>query len=170
MEKDSKMYDYGCLMVYLNIPFWNQLLSKINPEHLYQTDNDRYGLESEPHCTILYGIHNDVDDEEVISLFSDLSKQDFDIKVDGIDCFFNQDYDVLKLNVKSSKLNELNEIAKTLPHTTQYPDYKPHITLGYLKKGEGHKYVQPNAHFDINSINKIVYSKTNGQKIDISLI
>jgi hypothetical protein len=169
LEKDSKMYDYGCLMVYLNIPNWSEFLSEINPEHLYQSDNDRYGFETEPHCTILYGIHNDVSDDDVIKLFSDIKVSDFDMIVDGIDCFFNKDYDVLKLNVKSNKLNQLNELAKTLPHTSQYPDYKPHITIGYLQKGNGIKYIEPKVKFTIDNISKIVYSKTNGEKIDILL-
>jgi hypothetical protein len=170
LEKDSKMYEYGCLMVYLNIPNWSEFLSKIDPQDLYETDNDRYGLESEPHCTILYGLHDVVSDDEVMELFSSIRKSDFDLKVDGIDCFFNKDYDVLKLNIKSSRLNQLNEISKTLPHTSQYPDYKPHVTLAYLKKGQGGKYIQPRANFEIKTIDKIVYSKPNGEKIDIPLM
>lgn len=170
LEKDSTMYEYGCLMVHLNIPNWYDFLSKINPNELYQTENDRYGLETEPHCTILYGIHSDVNDQDVIDLFSGLKKSDFDLKIDGVDCFYNQEYDVLKLNVQSEKLHELNGLCKSLPYTSQYPDYKPHITLAYLQKGSGAKYVDPTfkTKFD-NTIDKIVYSKPNGEKIDILL-
>lgn len=170
LEKDSKMYEFGCLMVYLSVPNWHKLISKINPTHLYSPDNERYGLESEPHCTILYGIHSDVSDDEVISMFSNLNKNDFDIEVDGIDCFHNKDYDVLKLNVKSQALNHLNTIAKELPHTSDYPDYKPHITICYLNKNFGRLYVDPTFNIFIDTIDKIVYSKPNGQKIDIPLL
>lgn len=170
LEKDSKMYEYGCLMVYLNLPYWDQFLSKIQPGDLYQTDNDRYGLETEPHCTILYGIHSDVNDEDVFKLFDGIKKSDFDLSIDGIDCFYNKDYDVLKMNVKSEKLNELNSLAKSLPHTSHFQDYKPHLTLAYLQKGEGRKYIDPTFMMEINSIDKIVYSKPSGEKIDITLL
>ena len=170
LEKDSKMYEYGCLMVYLNLPYWDQFLSKIQPEDLYQTDNDRYGLETEPHCTILYGIHSDVNDEDVFKLFDGIKKSDFDLSIDGIGCFYNKDYDVLKMNVKSEKLNELNSLAKSLPHTSHFQDYKPHLTLAYLQKGEGRKYIDPTFMMEINSIDKIVYSKPSGEKIDITLL
>jgi 2'-5' RNA ligase len=171
LEKDSSMYEFGCLMVYLNIPRWQDFLKKIDSSDLYQTENDRYGVETEPHCTILYGVHSDVDDDEVLSLFEGLKKSDFDIYVNGIDCFFNQEYDVLKLNILSSKLHELNELSKSLPYTNQYKDYKPHITLAYLQKGNGSKYVDPTFKANINnSIDRIVYSKSNGEKIDIPLL
>ena len=82
----------------------------------------------------------------------------------------NKDYDVLKMNIKSEKLNELNKLASTLPHTSTYPDYKPHITVAYLTKGNGNNYVDLNFKMKINTIDKIVYSKSNGEKIDIPLI
>jgi 2'-5' RNA ligase len=170
LEKDSTIYEYGCIMVYLNIPNWNRFISKINYQDLYEPNLERYGLEEEPHCTILYGIHSDVSDDEVVEKFSGLSRSDFDLVVNGVDCFYNKDYDVLKLNVKSNKLSELNEMAKSLPHTSAFPDYKPHITLGYLQKGRGIDYVDPTFNINLdNTIEKIVYSKPNGQKIDISL-
>jgi hypothetical protein len=74
------------------------------------------------------------------------------------------------MNVSSEKLHELNKLAKNLPHTDSYPDYKPHLTIAYLLKGKGNKYVNPNFNLNINTIDKIVYSKTNGEKIDIPLI
>ena len=169
LEKDSKMYEYGCLMVYLSLPNWNDFISKIDDSDLFETDNDRYGKETEPHCTILYGIHSDVSDDEVESLFEGLDKSDFDIEIQGIDCFYNKDYDVLKMNVVSNKLNDLNTLAKSLPYTSQYQDYKPHLTLGYLQKGKGSKYTDPTFTMSIDSIDKIVYSKPNGEKIDIFL-
>lgn len=169
LEKDSTLYEYGCLMVYLTIPNWDRIISNIDPNHLYNPENERYGKETEPHCTILYGIHSDVSDEEIISMFSNLEVSDFDVEVDGIDCFYNKDYDVLKLNVRSDKLNQLNGLAKELPHTSDYPDYKPHITLAYLIKNFGKLYVDPTFNMFVDKIDKIVYSKPNGEKIDIPL-
>ena len=168
-DKSGSMYEYGCLMVYVNFPKWSETLQSIDKRLLYEASNERYGLETDPHITILYGIHSDVEDQKVIDLFSNVKKSDFDITVNGIDCFFNKDYDVLKMDVRSNKLNELNELCKTLPHTSTYPDYKPHITIAYLLKGNGSKYMNPTFQMKMNNIDKIVYSKPNGEKIDIPL-
>jgi 2'-5' RNA ligase len=167
--KSGTMYEYGCLMLYVSIPNWSELTKDINLEDLFQPDNERYGIETEPHITILYGIHSDVPDDRVFNLFEDIDKSDFDIEVTSKNCFFNKDYDVLKLDITSKKLNQLNELGKTLPHTDTYPTYKPHMTIAYLKKGEGSKYVDETYSLKINKIDKIVYSKPNGEKIDILL-
>lgn len=103
-------------------------------------------------------------------MFSDIKESDFDLEVNGLDCFYNKDYDVLKMDIKSEKLNELNNLAKKLPNTSTYPDYRPHITVAYLTKGNGKNYVDLNFRTKINTIDKIVYSKTNGTKIEIPLI
>lgn len=169
-DKSGNMYEYGCLMLYVKFNNWNDFIGQIDRELLYEPENERYGVETEPHITILYGIHKDVDDEQVIALFSDIKKSGFDITVDGVDCFYNKEYDVLKMNVKSEKLNELNELATRLPHTSTYPDYKPHLTIAYLTKGNGNKFVNSNFNLKIDTIDKIVYSKTNGEKIDIPLL
>jgi 2'-5' RNA ligase len=169
-DKSGTMYEYGCLMLHTNFPNWSGFVGNINKDELYDPNNERYGIETEPHITILYGIHKEVDDDQVIAMFSDIKKSDFDLEVNGLDCFYNKDYDVLKMNIKSEKLNELNNLAKKLPHTSTYPDYKPHITVAYLTKGNGNNYVDLNFKMKINTIDKIVYSKTNGKKIDIPLI
>jgi len=169
-DKSGTNYEYGCLMLNLNFPNWKIFTSNIDKDDLYDSESERYGIETEPHVTILYGIHKSVDDDVVYALFSDLKKNDFDLKVSGIDCFFNKDYDVLKMNILSDKLSELNKLAKRLPHTSDYPDYKPHITIAYLQKGKASQYANPNFNINLDNINKIVYSKSNGQKISIPVI
>lgn len=169
-DKSGANYEYGCLMLYVNLPNWDYLTNKIEKNDLYKPENERYGVEKEPHITILYGIHKNVDDDQVISLFADLTKSDFDISVTGIDYFYNDEFDVLKLNVESSELDKLNRLAKMLNHTSNYPTYKPHLTIAYLNKGTGNKYSEPTFRGKIDNINKIVYSKTNGEKISIPLI
>jgi len=177
--KSGTMYEYGCVMLYLEIPNWKDFLEtkilhgkKIEEMDgdLYEPKNERYGIETDPHITILYGIHKDVSDDEVLKMFSNIKKSDFDISADGVDCFYNKDYDVLKMNVKSNKLNELNKLARKLKHTSTYPDYKPHLTIGYFLKGKSNEYVDLNFDMKIDTIDKIVYSKSNGEKIDIPLV
>ena len=169
-DKSGTNYEYGCLMLYVNLPNWQKFTSQIDIKDLYEPDIERYGVETDPHATILYGIHKNIDDDEVIALFSDIKKSEFDINVEGLDCFFNKDYDVLKMNIVSDRLRELNKLATRLPHTSAFPDYKPHLTVAYLKNGRGQSYIDPNFRMKINTIDRIVYSKTNGEKIDIPLI
>lgn len=170
LEKDSTVYEYGCILLDLDIPNWKEdFLSQILEEDVYEYNSERYGLETEPHCTILYGLHKDITDDQVQELFIGVKKSDIDIKINGMDCFYNPQYDVLKLNVESKQLVELNELAKTLPHTSNFPDYKPHITIAYLKRGTGRKYVKPTFEMVVNSIKSITYSKSDGSQIKIPI-
>lgn len=122
-------------MLDFDIPNWStfiRLLVKnedIDPEK---------GLEDEPHCTILYGFENDVELDSLIHL---LPKQD------ELNCYtkhislFENENDVLKFEIISPELQKLHEAVKKFPNNYKYPDYKPHCTIGYLKKGEGEKYI-----------------------------
>jgi 2'-5' RNA ligase len=168
-SKSGKLYRYGCVMVYLDIPNWENIVSHIDQEDLYKPEVKRFGLETDPHVTILYGLHSDVNDEDVINVFKDISSNDIVLNVDGIGIFENPEFDVIKMNVKSDTLSILNEELKKLPHTSDYPDYKPHITIAYLLPGTGKKYIESDYKYTFNQVKKIIYSKANGQKIEISI-
>jgi 2'-5' RNA ligase len=83
--------------------------------------------------------------------------------------FENEQYDVLKFDVQNSALYEINAKLCELPHTTNFPDYHPHATIGYLKPGAGKKYVEKfkNKEYEVTP-NRIVYSKPNGGRIEES--
>jgi len=169
--KSGDLYDYGCVMVYCKVPGWGSIIGNIAEEDLYQPDDDpTYGRETSPHCTILYGLHSNVQDRDVIMAFEGVGKKDIRISVDGIGCFENPDYDVVKMNVVSPKLSDLNSKLSELPHTTDFPDYKPHITIAYVKPGLGRKYVDPDYKISFDKVDTIVYTKTDGKEIRIPLI
>jgi GNAT superfamily N-acetyltransferase len=48
--------------------------------------------------------------------------------------------DVLKVTVVGWKLHDLNRKLKAVEHTDTFPEYRPHMTVAYLKPGTGHKY------------------------------
>ena len=56
---EAAKYEYGCLMLDLSINNWQKLLDCIDEEDIYNGDDaEKYGLETEPHITILYGLPN----------------------------------------------------------------------------------------------------------------
>lgn len=164
--EDEGTHDYGCSMVYFDMPMMEALHKIIDKDDVYtDPDGDRsYGLEEETHTTLLYGLHDDVKDEDVIDRST--PKELDDIVLSNASLFENDDYDVLKLDASAAWLKECNKKLAELPHTTDYPDYHPHATVGYLKPGTGQKYVDMLKGMEIKvTPNKIVYSKADGTKV-----
>lgn len=165
-EASKTAYDYGCVMVYLNVDEtqWDKIQDQINPEDLYNDKTDKFGRETEPHVTILYGIHGDVPDADVEEIIDEI--KDPKMTVNKVSVFKNEKYDVLKFEVDSSELHKLNKKFKTLPYTSDYPDYNPHITIAYVKAGLGDEYVDKLnkvGGLEIES-DKILYSKPDNTK------
>lgn len=169
--EDAGKHEFGCAMVYFQLPLMEALHKIIDEDDIYTGDDgsDRsYGLESEPHTTLLYGIHQDVSDEDV--LVRAVHPDPKEILLDNVSCFENDDYDVLKFDAKAEWLHECNEKLTELPHTNKFPDYHPHATIGYLKKGTGKKYVKMLEGMQIQvTPEKVVYSKPNGDKVEESI-
>lgn len=126
--------------------------------------------EGEPHVTVLYGI-DATDPSAVTNALSD--QQPVIIKIGKLSLFEGDDSDVLKLEVESPSLDALNKLLRgKVPHIETHFDYEPHITVGYLKIGEG-------GEFDGKSIpgvtgkrvrlNAITFSSKDGSKVDIPL-
>ena len=71
IESKRNTYEYGCAMIYYDLPDINYIHSQILPEDVYtEVGDNSYGLEEEPHTTLLYGFHSDVDPNEVLDLCS----------------------------------------------------------------------------------------------------
>jgi hypothetical protein len=163
--KESSGYKYGCVMIDIPVSNWNEITSTIESDDVYNEPGDHtYGIQKDPHVTILYGLHEEVTDEMVKSVFEDFDGE-VSIEVNGIDIFENKDYDVVKFNVvPDGDLLELHNRLSKFPNSNEYPDYKPHITIAYVKKGTGKKYVNPDYKYSVKNANKVVYSKPSGQK------
>lgn len=136
-------YDYGCLMITfkINQDKWKKFIDKlIKPEDIY--DEEGYGVEDENHTTLLYGIHHDkfnlLDATPLLKKLNSVS-----ISSSKIDCFMNDKYDVLKFNLDSKDLHDMNAlICKNFEYTTDYPQYQPHSTIAYLRPGTGSQYIR----------------------------
>jgi len=157
--------------LYLDVPKWKKLTSIIKSDDLYIKDNG-YGIETEPHVTILYGFNNDVKANEAFELFKkNTSLKPISIKISGISTFENDEFDVVKFDVHSEELTRLNKLMKTLPYTSEFDEYHPHITIAYVKKGEGKKYVKTFDNELTLTGNKLVfsYSEFGDDNVDMTL-
>lgn len=140
--EDNKLIEYGCLMVdFSHIKNWENILSIIKKDDIYDI-TDEYGLEKEPHITVLYGFHDEINGDMIKEILE--GKINFPIKVEitGISIFENPEYDVVKFDVVSDDMVNLNKIVSELPNTNEFGDYKPHMTISYVKKGTGFKYIK----------------------------
>lgn len=170
MKETKPQHEYGCVMLMVNQSITEKFHPLIKKEDIYEDSNDSsYGLENEPHVTILYGLHTEVTPQEITDLVRDVEVGEF-IEISGISLFENQHYDVLKWDVKKSPfLVEMRNKLIKLPHTTSYPKFNPHITISYVKKGMGKKYMRQtltDLKFKVK-VEELIYSQTDGSKINI---
>jgi 2'-5' RNA ligase len=167
-EKKGDTYSYGCAMLYFDFPQMKEIHDQIEEGDLYTEEEDRtYGLEDEPHCTLLYGLHDDVTLDQIKEV---VGKFKFDkLKLHNASLFENQ-YDVLKFDVQGDSLKECNEALTDLPHTNDFPDYHPHATIAYIKKGIGEKYTKKlkDKEYEVKPT-YIVYSEADGTKTKIDI-
>lgn len=114
------------------------MIGAIPNDRVYETPDGERGKEDEVHVTIKYGIHTkDVD--AIREMLQDWPALKATLR--NVSSFCNEDSVVLKLSVQSEDLVRLNaQIRKVLECTDTYPEYRPHITLAYLKKDESDPY------------------------------
>lgn len=163
---------YGCVMLFFPVPkgFWDKIQKRV-PDDAIHSDKDEDGeekngrLETESaHVTILYGIHDDVPDEDVEAIIDTISNVEVTLR--QISTFnTNDEFDVLKFDVEGDGLHEFNKKFKELPHTDSYPKYHPHLTILYAKKGDLTSDMTKDLTGDdilVTTSNKAVYSKADG--------
>lgn len=165
---ESQKYEYGCVMLYFNFPTMKILHRAIKPEDLYTEEGSRsFGLEREPHVTLLYGLHDGVEVSEVEELVQTYPFSRCRLYNASL---FENEYDVLKFNVEGINLYTCNKLLKGLPHTNNFPDYRPHTTIAYLKKGKGAQYIEMLEHLEFEIMpTHVIYSEANGQKHNLKI-
>jgi len=170
-EISTQQHSYGAVMLFFNFEEMGELHSQIEEEDIYLDEEDKsFGLEDEPHCTLLYGLHEGVTLKQVEQVLDEYTF--YTVKAYNISLFENDKYDVLKFDIEGDNLHEVNKDLKQFPYTTDYPNYHPHMTIGYLKKGKGKKYVKKfkEKYKEIWSAPQYcVYSQPNGEKNKISI-
>lgn len=163
---ESKKKKFGCVMLYFDFPKIQELHNQIDEEDIYNDDKDDFGLEKKPHTTLLYGLHEGITDQHIIDVTN--NHHFGTCSLTNVSLFeTNPDYDVLKFDVDGDGLHECNSDLRKYPHTNDFPDYHPHLTIGYIKKGKGQKYVDKFKKLTYILIPQhIVYSKIDGNKTE----
>lgn len=132
-------YSKSCTMIELPPEHANFLINwgrlNVPDEALYtEVDDDSYGREEEMHTTVLWGIDNpDVSDRlrEIAA-----GTAPFKLMLGAVSLFKNDKFDVVKVSVESEALRELRaRIEAVEPNKQTFPDYQPHATIAYVKKG-----------------------------------
>lgn len=159
----DKKYDYNCLMIYYKILNWEEIIkSLVDFDDVYDPDGE-YGIESDPHLTILYGLHEDVSVDDVKSLCEPLSE--YKTVIGKINVFECEGYDVLKFDVQCDTAVITNErLTDVFNYTSDFDKYVPHITIAYLNPGSGKKYMKKLLEKQTIYPNEFVYSNVDGTK------
>lgn len=128
------------------------------------------GRETDPHCTICWGIESSKADDirNVIG-----AHPAFTIIVGKTSHFPDSgDGDVIKAEVHSPELHALHhKIAKASNAVSTHPDYQPHVTLAYVRKGLGKPFSGSNALEGKKAlVDKIIFSSKNGSRETIPLL
>jgi len=171
LNEGAKGHKYGCVMLFLDVPktWWKDVTERVEEEDIYSPEGERdYGIQpyDEAHVTILYGLHDDIPDETIEELIDKMTAPELTLK--KISMFDNKDkgFDVVKFDVEGDDLFKMNKKFTKLPHTTDYPEYHPHVTIAYVNAGTGKKYTKDLTEEEALVIkpSKIVYSKADGTK------
>lgn len=127
--------------------------SFIDDDDLYYTKNpDLFWIngraEGNSHITLKYGLLNSVRRKHVLKVIEGLPLPEY-LTPDRIEKFDSpfpdEPYECIVLRVSTEhegrgggsgkKVMDLHNALNYLPHINTFPDYKPHITLAYVKKG-----------------------------------
>jgi hypothetical protein len=142
-EEPEEKELFGCVMMDAKIDDWEENhLAGIDEEDIYlKPMDDSYGLEDNPHVTIVYGIHEDEIDTQTIVDVMENNMQPLTLPVTEIGVFEGKEYDVVKYNLEvTEQLKTYRNLFLKFPNTQSFPDYNPHITIAYVLPGKGQKY------------------------------
>lgn len=128
----------GCVMLDVEqLPVVDYVPSEIGGYYSKNPDFDWIsGFDVRSHITLLYGL---IDNAHTIRREIDRVLQGWDssdIWIDTLDSFESriegEPYSCIVGKVKGDSLAEAHARLSLLPHINTYPEYKPHVTLGYV--------------------------------------
>jgi 2'-5' RNA ligase len=128
----EEAHKFSCVLAALpkiksHIAMW--LSKNVSKKDLYLPEDSK---KDDVHVTVLYGLHTE-DFEDVVPILKKFKP--FSIKLGKVSKFSAEKYDVLKVEVISSVLRDMNAALKKLPYTSKFPKYIAHCTIAYVKPG-----------------------------------
>jgi len=158
---ESFEYENGCIMLELPISNWDEILSIINEEDIYDVQGGKipFGLQKRAHLTLLYPIKKSITFDEVKPHLDAVVKDEpITVVTKNIEVFEGNNYDILVIKVEDNPyLKKIHTYLSQHIHNYNRHSFNPHITIGYIKKGTGDKYCK-DLRLEINGIDKITYS------------
>jgi HK97 family phage portal protein len=159
-------FDYSAIYVPLPPAIGDPILA--NGSRIPDDQLAEKGRETEPHVTILYGLHTK-NPEDVRAVLGNEPPAALIFGRTGM--FEGPDYDVLFVEVISPDLQRLNAKARaSLEYTNSYTEYQPHATIAYLRPGEGRQYVGEDFLDGARFItDRLCFSTPDSHKVEIRL-
>ena len=97
-ESRGQKFEYGGVMLSFTFPEITKIHEMMDPDDIYYEEGDRsFGLEDEPHTTLLFGLHEGVTSEDVSGVLDNFKFGT--CRVSDASLFQNPQYDVLKFDV-----------------------------------------------------------------------
>jgi len=132
------VYEYSSTQINLPDPLnsWMAKWGRMNipDEDLWYDKDGGCGRETEPHITVLYGILDRKPSPDLLAILR--RTKPFTIRLGKVSLFEQEDHDVVKFEVISEDLVNLSNAVRTAcPNENKYPNYTPHCTCAYVKKG-----------------------------------
>jgi 2'-5' RNA ligase len=135
------------------------------------------GREAQPHVTVEYGIDPATQIENIAEVIEnsdtvkEMAGRGATMTLGATAVFPGEEYDVVYVTVESPDLIMLNSvIAKGVTTTDTQPEYIPHVTLAYVKPGEGEKYVGDETLVGTSiTFDTIAFSDTDGNLTEVPL-
>jgi 2'-5' RNA ligase len=133
----------------------------IESEYIY--NDSCYGIVHDVHVTIL----SDIIDKKINNIQMAIeSETKFECIFGEMRLFLtNSKFDVLYVPVVNEEIYKVNKnLSNCIEHNKFYSEYIPHVTLCYLQKGYGQKFLKNN-YFNEKGffVNELIYSTPNNK-------
>lgn len=153
------------------------VVKKINKDDLYIEKTEKngdwsFGIEDNVHITVKYGFDFN-DPQPAINVL--IGENGGNVEISTVEIFKQDNYEVLVVRVKSKVLNNLHDkLTKALNIYDSYPEYSPHITIAYFKRGRAYRYMDISRKAFVNCdldfcFDELIFEDTKNHQTKISL-